>query len=698
MRFCFNISIIWCFVLCTSVLYGQNEAAQKSIDSLQALIDFETVDTIKYQHYRALTDRLSLVDRAATIEPFKKKLALAESMGDDVQIAASLQELSSNYLYIGNTDSAYSYLLRAITLQEDLNNLERLTDNLNNLALLYQRTNRYEEATETYHQVINYSDSLNDNVGKVGTYINLMSVSMDQEDDRKALEYLANIEDVVDLFPQMEEEEVRDVQGLFSAIYLNAGICFNENHLNVLDSAQFYFVKASDHLTYVNDDFTKSYYGGYIDNSLGEIFNTIGSNFESGQGTDRDSAMHYHSIALDYFVKSNEAFNELEDSRGITFTLVNKGKVLNELGRYKIAKNNLQEALTLAEEIDFREEIRDSYEHLADNARLTGDFAKESEYLRKWVSYKEEIRNEERDNAQKLLEVKYETAKSEQKLLIANQERIDAAYQLTLRSYLYALSILLLIGLSYAIFARLRFNKQKEKTSYEKEMNQAMSRFVPMGFINAIGCEKITDIKLGDQVEKEVTVVFTDIRSFTTISEGMTPSENFAFVKEYAERMGPIIERNNGFISQYLGDGIMAIFQNEASDALHACIQMQDDIIDYNEILKSRKRAPIKVGMGMHTGPLIMGIIGDDSRWDATLISDTVNTAARIENTTKEYKADILLSNDVYDRISNIEHHRLDLIGEVSVKGKTKPIEIYECRKSIELNDIKKVGKVYSEI
>ncbi len=698
MRFCFNISIIWSFVLCTSVVNGQDEAAQKSIDSLQALIDVETVDTLKYQHYRELTDRLSLVDRAATIEPYKKKLALAETIGNDEQIAASLQELSSNFLYIGNTDSAYSYLTRAISLYENLNNLPALNDNLNNLALLYQRTNRYEEATKTYHQTLIYSDSLNDNVGKVYTYINLMSVSMDQDDERKALEYLSSLEEVAKLFPQMNEDDVREVQGLFSAVYLNAGICYNENHLNILDSAQLYFVKASNNLVYVDDDFTKSYYGGYIDNSLGEIFNAIGSSFGLGERANKDSVIHFHNLALDNFTKANDAFNKLEDSRGIAFTLVNKGKVLNELGRFESAKENLLEALSLAEEIDFKEEIRDSYEHLADNAKLTGDYAKESEYLRKWVKFKEEIRNEERDNAQKLLEVKYETAKNEQKLLIANQEKTDAAYKLTLRSYLYALSMLLLIGLSYAIFARLRFNKQKEKTNYEKEMNQAMSRFVPMGFINAIGCEKITDIKLGDQVEKEVTVVFTDIRSFTTISEDMTPSENFAFVKEYAERMGPIIERNKGFISQYLGDGIMAIFQSEPSDALHACIQMQDDIKEYNKILKSRKRAPIKVGMGMHTGPLIMGIIGDDSRWDATLISDTVNTAARIENTTKEYKADILLSNDVYERISNIDGHKLDLIGEVSVKGKTKPVEIYECRKSIELNDIKEVSKAYSEI
>ena len=159
----------------------------------------------------------------------------------------------------------------------------------------------------------------------------------------------------------------------------------------------------------------------------------------------------------------------------------------------------------------------------------------------------------------------------------------------------------------------------------------------------------------------------------------MTPLENFAFVREYAERMGPIIERHGGFISQYLGDGIMAIFQDNPASALMACLQMQEDIDKYNKILESRGIEPIKVGMGMHTGPLVMGIIGDDLRWDATLISDTVNTASRIESTTKDYEADILLSYDSASQIKDIEDYNLNPIGELKVKGKTITIEIFEC-------------------
>jgi len=80
---------------------------------------------------------------------------------------------------------------------------------------------------------------------------------------------------------------------------------------------------------------------------------------------------------------------------------------------------------------------------------------------------------------------------------------------------------------------------------------------------------------LGDQVEKIVTVLFSDIRNYTTLSEKMTPEENFSFVCSFNERMGPIIRKHNGFINQYLGDAIMAIFPGEASDALSAAVEMQ---------------------------------------------------------------------------------------------------------------------------
>ncbi len=210
-------------------------------------------------------------------------------------------------------------------------------------------------------------------------------------------------------------------------------------------------------------------------------------------------------------------------------------------------------------------------------------------------------------------------------------------------------------------------------------IHTAANRFVPLDFIKAIGRDTITEIRRGDQKERHVTVLFTDIRSYTALSETMTPEENFQFVNAYAERMGPIIRNHGGFVNQYLGDGIMAIFQNRPEDALRAAIAMQKELQQYNKTRIARERQPLRVGMGIHTGPLIMGIIGDAKRNDAATISDSVNTASRIEGLTKSYEVNILISSDCLEQITDKADFNIRFLGKVLVKGKKESIGIYEC-------------------
>lgn len=211
-----------------------------------------------------------------------------------------------------------------------------------------------------------------------------------------------------------------------------------------------------------------------------------------------------------------------------------------------------------------------------------------------------------------------------------------------------------------------------------QNINTATRRFVPSDFIRSLGKEQITEVNLGDHVEKEVTVLFTDIRDYTSLSETMTPEENFQFVNAYSERMGPVIDKHNGFVNQYLGDGIMALFLYGPEDALKAAIEMQNVLSIYNEERKHLGRRKIAVAMGMHTGNLIMGVIGDNRRNDAATISDTVNSASRMEGLAKYYGAKILLSEQSLEQIENKDqfHHRF--LGKVKAKGKQTILSIYE--------------------
>lgn len=236
---------------------------------------------------------------------------------------------------------------------------------------------------------------------------------------------------------------------------------------------------------------------------------------------------------------------------------------------------------------------------------------------------------------------------------------------------------------SSAIESALLYEKNireaKEREEAMRKVYEITGKFVPYEFIGSLGHQFITDVKLGDQVEKIVTVLFSDIRSYTTLSEQLTPEENFKFIFSFNERIGPIIRKHHGFINQYLGDAIMAIFPGNASDALLAAIDMQKEVEELNKIREAANQIPIQIGVGMHTGPLIMGITGDKDRMDATTISDAVNTASRIEGLTKYYKAGILISDATLSQIQDQENFHLRYLGKVQLKGKQMSINIHEC-------------------
>lgn len=236
---------------------------------------------------------------------------------------------------------------------------------------------------------------------------------------------------------------------------------------------------------------------------------------------------------------------------------------------------------------------------------------------------------------------------------------------------------------SSAIESSLLYEKSiheaQEKEAAMRRIFDATEKFVPYQFLKSLGHELITDVKLGDQVEKIVTVLFTDIRNYTSLSELMTPEETFGFICLFNARMGPIIRKHNGFINQYLGDSIMAIFPVNAADALLAAIDIQKELQNFNKIRQEKNKPEIQIGVGMHTGPLIMGITGDYDRMDACTISDTVNTASRVESLTKHYKSSILLSDASLRQIENTSDFHLRNLGLVQLKGKLSSINVHEC-------------------
>jgi adenylate cyclase len=212
----------------------------------------------------------------------------------------------------------------------------------------------------------------------------------------------------------------------------------------------------------------------------------------------------------------------------------------------------------------------------------------------------------------------------------------------------------------------------------ELEIAEATSRFVPNEFLAFLGCDSIVDIKLGEAVELEMSVLFSDIRDFTTLSEQMTPTENFKFINSYLSRMEPLIVENQGFIDKYIGDEIMALFSEGADDAVKAGIAMLQTLAEYNRDRASLGYVPVQIGVGINTGSLILGIVGGKSRMDGTVISDAVNLASRIESLTKNYGVSLLITQQTFDRLTNPGDYAIRVIDKVQVKGKSEWVTVYE--------------------
>jgi adenylate cyclase len=218
-------------------------------------------------------------------------------------------------------------------------------------------------------------------------------------------------------------------------------------------------------------------------------------------------------------------------------------------------------------------------------------------------------------------------------------------------------------------------------------MTRVFEKFVPKQFLQRIALDGLESLKPGNVLASRITILFSDLRSFTTISEGMTAKDLFALLNEYLAQMQGPIDHFGGFVDKFIGDAIMALFDQESSAqaeaAVNAAIGMQRRLLEWNHKRKGPPAFPIASGIGIHTGMVMLGTLGSTTRMDSTVIGDAVNLASRLEGLTKQFGVRIIVSGDTLaflDR-SVFESRELDL---VSVKGRAAPVAIHELFKDLE--------------
>jgi two-component system sensor histidine kinase ChiS len=158
----------------------------------------------------------------------------------------------------------------------------------------------------------------------------------------------------------------------------------------------------------------------------------------------------------------------------------------------------------------------------------------------------------------------------------------------------------------------------------------------------------------------------------------MTPQQNFSFINAYLRRVSPVIKEHNGFIDQYYGDGVMALFPGTPDDAVRAAIAMHRAVDEYNQARAKEGFRPIGIGVGLHIGNLMLGIIGSEDRLQGAVVADAVNLTARLEGLTRIYGSSITLSELTLSHLENPSVYRHRFVDKVQVKGKKEPVSVYE--------------------
>ncbi len=230
------------------------------------------------------------------------------------------------------------------------------------------------------------------------------------------------------------------------------------------------------------------------------------------------------------------------------------------------------------------------------------------------------------------------------------------------------------LGEQFNLMAKHIRNYIKDVTSF----SEASHRFVPQQFFKYLGKKGILDIHLGDQVQQNMTVMVANIRSFHELSKQLSPKQNFDFMNAFLKRFSPFVRKEEGLISKYLGAGFMALFPAHSDDALRAAVAIRRDLAAYNEQLRQSGYKAVDLGMALHKGPLMLGIVGEEQRMEGNIISDDVNMTATLEKISDTMGTPILATRTFFEQLRSPERFRHRSLGRIRIDGKDEPIELID--------------------
>lgn len=589
------------------------------------------------------------------IEKYEQALAIRDSMGDKKAMGSSFFNLGLSHSFLGNYDRARDFYQNGLALVREIGQEEVYPRFINNIGVTYESQGKFTEALNYYSQSIKQNEKLGDTARSAPTYDNIGTIYRNQGEYEKARDYYQRGLDI--FYSKDDKRGIAHITG-------NIGVTYRDQ--KEYNTALEYFNRALKVAQGIDNTF-----------EIATSYNNMGISFDE---------QLQDNLAIEYYQKGLVLRQEIGDKQGESKTLIRLAGINKRQNNNYQAIKNCKSALEIAQEVKAIAQQKEACDCLYLAFKQNGNSVRALEYLEYSQQFKDSLN--EVDTAKKLQRMEFDkqiTADSlkqvQKDIQVANAHKLEVIKKDQNRNIALGAGLFFLL-LAGGFYTRSRLI-QKSKKSIEKEKQRSDSLL-----LNILPAQIAEELKIKGSADaqdiEKVTLMFTDFKEFTKASEQLTAQELIAEINVCFKAFDLICEKYKVEKIKTIGDAYMAAgglpkpFDSSVKQTILAALEMQQFIIKRGEQLKAEGKPFFEMRLGIHTGPVVAGIVGV-KKFQYDVWGDTVNTASRLESSGSIGMVNI--SQTTYDLIKDDPDFVTTFRGKIEVKGKGA-LKMYFINKS----------------